>query len=406
LRQLAASIARDVRDGDGASASPAIMASQPARLAAAVVAWVTGHIETGDELRDPASLTLARGRGNRLALVLALARELNLPARVVLARSRLAGDGRGPGSPQELEEYSEPLVAFDLGDGGDGIRTVYADLRLRYAAFGYLPPNLDGAHILGLESAHLGRAESRGWTDQRTVDMTIRLDEEGGAQVLATEELTGWPALEWAELIDRLGADRARLRQDFEQRWLGVNFPGARLKDLQVDFLSEGGPRPMATVVSAPGSRAVRLRYAFFSPNLGLRSEGELKLSPTFFRSQPGRRFAAEPTRQTTLMMGYDVPFRMTAIVQLPRTARVVDAPTAPAAGVVARRDGYRFVEERTGRAGSPDVLILHRESTLPLMRVSPEDYGGVAADLRRVDSLEQQEIRIRLPAAHGGVSP
>jgi hypothetical protein len=235
--------------------------------------------------------------------------------------------------------------------------------------------------------------------------MTIRLDEEGGAQVTAAEELTGWPALEWSELIDRLGADRIRLRQDFEQRWLGVNFPGARLKDLQVDFLSEGGPRPTAAAAAASGSRAVRLRYTFFSPNFGLRSEGELKLSPTFFRSQPGRRFAAEPTRQTTLLMGYDVPFRMTAIVQLPRTARVIDTPTAPAAGVISRRDGYRFVEERTARAGAPDVLILHREAALPIMRVSPEDYGGVAADLRRVDSLEQQEIRIRLPAAHG-VSP
>ena len=53
--------------------------------------------------------------------------------------------------------------------------------------------------------------------------MTIRLDEQGGGVAVATEELAGWPALEWAERWNSFGADRARLRQDFEQRWLGVH---------------------------------------------------------------------------------------------------------------------------------------------------------------------------------------
>ena len=74
-----------------------------------------------------------------------------------------------------------------------------------------------------------------GSPDQRTIDVTIRLDEKGGGKALATEELTGWPALEWAELMDRFGSDKVKLRQDFEQRWLGVQFPGARLDDLQVE---------------------------------------------------------------------------------------------------------------------------------------------------------------------------
>jgi len=45
---------------------------------------------------------------------------------------------------------------------------------------------------------------------------------------------------------------------------------------------------------------------------------------------------------------------------------------------------------------------VLTRESTLPLTRVAPADYPGVAADLRRVDGLEQQEIRIRLRVPRG----
>jgi hypothetical protein len=143
----------------------------------------------------------------------------------------------------------------------------------------------------------------------------------------------------------------------------------------------------------------VRVRYSFMSPQLGVRSEQEIKLSPTFFRSQPGRRFAAEPRRSTTLMLGFDVPVRLNATVVLPPSARVI-GPATPPAGLVARKGAYRFVEERTARAGSPEVLLLHRESALPLTRVPPSEYAGVAADLRRVDGLEQQEIRIRLHSA------
>ena len=61
---------------------------------------------------------------------------------------------------------------------------------------------------------------------------------------VATEELAGWPALEWAELLERFGADRARLRQDFEQRWLGLQFPGARLRDLEIELPKSASRRP------------------------------------------------------------------------------------------------------------------------------------------------------------------
>ena len=72
--------------------------------------------------------------------------------------------------------------------------------------------------------------------------------------------------------------------------------------------------------IKAAGSSEghVRVRYSFMSPQLGVRSDQEIKLSPTFFRSQPGRRFAAEPRRSTTLMLGFDVPVRLNATVVLP----------------------------------------------------------------------------------------
>ncbi|HVR64710.1 MAG TPA: tetratricopeptide repeat protein, partial [Polyangia bacterium] len=411
LRALAATLASAIaRSGDG-----------PRVRAAAIVAWVTSHIESAEDLRDAAPLALARGRGNRLGLVLALARELGVPAHAVLARSLLTGDARAQPAAPELEDFADPLVAFDISAGGGsgvpggGAPAIFADVRLKHASFGYLPPHLDGAFTVSLATGTLGRAESHGVPDQRIIDMTVRLDEDGSAQALATEQLTGWPALEWAELVDRMGADRGKLRQDFEQRWLGANFPGARLQELEVDFLGAGGAsdrdhdaRAPVTSGAPPAAETggVRVRYSFVSANFGLRGDRELTLAPTFFRSQPGRRFAVEPSRHTTLLMGFDVPFRLTATVQLPRAATVDAPPVEGAAGVVARKGGYRFVEERSARPGSPEVLILRREAAVPIMRVSPDDYGGVAADLRRVDGLEQREIRIRLPPRRGGSPP
>ena len=131
-----------------------------------------------------------------------------------------------------------------------------------------------------------------------------------------------------------------------------------------------------------------------------------MRIAPTFFRSQPGRRFAAEPQRATALVLGFDVPTRVTATVELPRAARIDEASLRKDV-VIARAGGYRFVEERQLRgesAGKPSVLVLRRESDLPIMRVSPAEYADVAADLRRVDGAEQEEIRIRLgSAARGG---
>jgi tetratricopeptide (TPR) repeat protein len=374
-------------------------APPPAALAATIVRWVTDNIEAGEDLRDPASFTLARGRGNRLALVLALARELGVSATPELARSRLVADADGPPALQEVDDFADTVLRVDGGAGAP----VFVDLRLRHAPFGYLPPSLDGARTLSLDGGRFGVARGRGSApDQRTVDMTIRLDERGGGNALATEELTGWPALEWAELMDRFGSDKTKLRQDFEQRWLGVQFPGAHLDDLQVDLVPPPNETPGAggAAAGAAGEGRVRVRYSFMSPQLGVRSDQEIKLSPTFFRSQPGRRYATEPRRSTTLMLGFDVPVRLNATVVLPSAARVID-PATPAPGVIARKGAYRFLEERTARPGSPEVLLLHRESALPLTRVPPSEYAGVAADLRRVDGLEQQEIRIRL---HGAI--
>ena len=364
-------------------------------LAAAMVEWVTENVEAGDELTDPAAFALARGRGSRIALVLALARELGIAARPVLARSLLIADPGAPVPPQELDDFADALVELDLGAPHG---KVYVDPRLRHAAFGYLPPGLDGARILTVPDGQFALARKTALGDGRDVDMVIRLDEQGGGTAVAVEQLAGWPALEWAEMVDRFGADRARLRQDFEQRWLGVQFPGAHLRELDVEL-------PGPTRDNKPGT--ARIRYTFSSARLavpsvraGAAGGREMRMVPTFFRSQPGRRFAAEPQRATALMLGFDVPTTLSATVELPPGA-TVNAAALRRDVVISRDGGYHFVEERELRrgGGNPSAIVLRRRAKLPIMRVTPEEYGAVAADLRRVDGAEQEEIRIPITA-------
>jgi hypothetical protein len=348
------------------------------RLPGLIGAWVNGHIEPEADLLEPASFSLARGRGNRTAVLLALGHLLGVPAQVVFARPLTVAAADAAVVPQELDDFSEVVVRLE---GPSEVR--FVNPRLRRAPFGYLPPTLEGAPALALGSAPLIRVTSAE-PDRRSVRLAARLGADGEASAEVTEELRGWPAIEWVEMLDRAGDDRAKLRQEFEQHWLTQNFPGAVLGDLKVE-------------VRDGGAGGALIRYTFTHPELALRDGEVLKLAPTFFRAQPGHRYAAEAHRRTTLLLGFDVPLELEARLILPSGARLLDAGDS---GTVAAGPGgvVRFAERREGHAGASPEVVLRRELRLPLVRVAPADYPTVAAQLRRVDPLEQSEIRLAVP--------
>lgn len=401
-------LARDAKTGagDGASAQ---------RLAQILTAMVTTKVQPGETLRESAAHSAARGRGNRAAVLCAAARSLELPCRIVFARSRVTADAEVAPSLHEIAEFSEPLVRFDLSDG-----PIFVDTRLDHAGFGYLPPGLAGARVFDVQDGTFAVARGRG-EDERRIALEATVDENGAAKALVKEQLRGWPALEWAATLDRLGSDRTRLRQHFEQSWLGVHFPGAVLADLEVEIVDssrgpQGGtlsPADAAGSGSARGYTADRvlLSYSFSSRRLAERRGSELVIRPWFFRGQPGRRYATEPQRKTPLVLGPDIPLVLDATVQLPPGTT---APGEPPRWQIGQKDGPKgpfFVEERTfvtqaSRDGQGDALgpgprvQLHREARLPVAHVEPEAYPALAKDLRRIDLLEQHELRVKLPPA------
>lgn len=363
VRDVAAAIAKQVH-------------GQRSQLPEAIVAWVRDHIEPEADFWQTATATLARNRGNRAGLILALARTLGVPADLVMARSLLFAEANAPISTQELDDFHDLLVRFPSA-GGDR----FIDPRLRRAPFAYLLPGSDGAPAVVVGSQALVRLTSS-VKDNRSVTLRANLQSDGAANVAVTEQLSGWPALEWTELLDQTGKDRVKLRQEFEQRWLGQHFPGAQLGDLSVEG-SEGDGR-------------TRVSYTFTSARMAARQGSVLRLRPLFFQSQPGRRFGTEPSRKTALMLGFDVPLDLDAEIALPPGARVLDLGQD---GDISAR-GARFSEERkvSGSAGAPLSITLRRQSHVPIMRVLPGDYQKFAAKLRSVDPLEQGEIRIAVP--------
>ncbi len=370
-----------------AAALAARVGRDPARLGPALVRWVTDTIEPEEGLLEPATATLARGRGNRAALLVALARELGIEADVALVRSPLDVPVDAPISPQEVDDFGELLVRLALPGG---VR--YVDPRLRRAPFGYLPPGLDGAlaYVVGPNRLERTRTSVE---DRREVRLEVRIGVQGEGEGRATERLFGLPALEWTELLDRVGKDEAKLRQEFEQRWLNQHFPGAQLGKLAIELVERG-------------EQGVRLSYGFSVPQLAVGAGGEHKLVPSFFRSQTGRRYATERARKTTLLVGIDVPLDLEAVFELPPHARVVD-PGAGGRLTAGRRGEILFLERReaTAQGAAPRVTI-RRQVRLPLVRIPPAGYDEAAAVLRRIDPLEQGEIRFALPPARAGAAP
>jgi hypothetical protein len=368
LRQVAAQI----RDAAGGTT---------AKISEAITRWVNQHIEPEASVFESATVSLDRGQGNRAAVVMALARALGLKAELMFVRPLSRAPAAALGSPQALDDFSEALVVLP---GPDGVARFF-DPRTRRTPFGYLPPGLAGApgFVVGDDALALACGAVM---DGRQAVMKMRLAADGSAAATVTEELSGWPALEWTEVVERAGQDRMKLRQEFEQRWLSQQFPGAVLDELSL----QEGPS---------GTRQVN--YTLTSSRMATRAGNILWLRPSFFLSQPGRRYFTESQRRTPLQLGYDVPLLLEADIELPAGAQVIDLG---ASGTItageARFSEERLVEVEVPHGDAPGAvhLLLRRRWQLPLSRVPLTHYDEVAGELRQVDPLELGEIRVELP--------
>ena len=135
-----------------------------------------------DALRiDSVTKRFGDGPNSVLALDGVMTFELGIPARPVLARSLLIADPAAAVPPQELDDFADALVELDLGAPHG---KVFVDPRLRHAAFGYLPPGLDGARILTVPDGQFALDEDTVLPERLRIRLEERLAEPGNDGVL------------------------------------------------------------------------------------------------------------------------------------------------------------------------------------------------------------------------------
>lgn len=353
--------------------------------------WVRRNIKQGGSIDEDATVVLSRREGHRVVLLAALLRVAGVPFELGVARPPLSPRLDGPLA--DTEAYSQPLLrAFGR---------LWLDPHYRHAPTGFVRPGLRGARVLVLLDQH-GPALGGGPLQLRTVDLpreggagaagvgpaadlrrvglSLALEPDGAGEVIAREALTGWPALEWREELERL--DDAQVRKELEQRSLGFFFPGAALSELKYGPLDDDE----APFVVEYRFRAPQLARARRAPGA---QASELVL-PVPYPALLSKRYVGGPQRRTPLLLQYVVPTELDAQVALP-----AGAVAGAVAGAQALGDEFgRFRQQVEARGAA---LRLRQSFFMPSARVEPARYGALRQFAGQVDAAEDRAAVIRL---------
>ncbi len=336
----------------------------PEARARRVYGWVQSNVEESGGLYVSASHTLARRSGSRLELLRSLLAECHLgPARLQFLWPRQL-EFR-PGGLPPFGAYRQPLLALTLAG-----RTVRLLPQLQQAPFGYLPPMLNGAWAVTLETpdAPPRRTPTRPEAEARETRLRVILRPDGSAVVSGEERLQGLIALQLRAAIRRV--PEQKLRQFLERAFFGRYFAGASLTRL----VFEHRKNPDQPLI---------LRYRLSVPQLAHPAGSRLAMRAGFYPARVGRVFAALPQRKLPLRLGPLGPHRLVADIELPSGYRLASAPPKQHL----KSDWGRFQLRVTMKG---NTVHLARELRVPYRVVTPRDYPAFAQWAARVDRAEQ----------------
>jgi cellulose synthase operon protein C len=321
------------------------------------------HIEDGRE-SDGRRVMFGRS-GSRQSAFQYLMRELGANVSLALVKNKLASPPLGKMS--EVESYDNLVVRLDAGAEG----THWLTVRDKFAPFGYVPAELRGQPAIVLAPG--GPRETTaatGATDGITFEGRASLRPDGSASVDLVESFAGKVGISMRNVLDKV--PDAQLHDFVEQRLLGRNLPGARVRDLKVHNKEELG---------AP----ITLEIHAEVPQLGRPSERGVALAPLF--SLHLAQLAALPERQTPLLLGASSHVEVRFEVVAPESMRV--PPNLPGAVI---RDVDRTVtvaDEVHGHA-----IMLVRTADIPAGRVQPgAEYDAFRHFVQEADALLDREI-------------
>ena len=332
--------------------------------------WVVSNVEDGEE-RDGRRVVVSK-RGDRWRAFRTLCAALGLPIDFAMTKSRLAHPPHGPIS--EALQYNQPLMRLKVGN-----EPLWITINNKYTPFGHVPAELRDmpAYVFTPTRIETTRTAAGGLDDRIAFRGKVDLAADGSARFDLVQSYEGKYAMALREAFAEL--PEQQLRDVIESRLLGQSLRGARLVKYRFERFDE---------LDAP----LELHLQAQVPHFARRKDGTLIVSPPFTPSLG--RLAGLPSRQTPLLLGDTTRQDVTLQIQLPKHARVVNAPRRRTL-----KNADRKVEVADRVEG--DRLVLERSLTLPAGRIQPASYADFAEFARQADELLSRNLSVELGAGN-----
>ncbi len=340
-----------------------IPAGQRDERAHAVYDWVLDHIEDGQE-KDGRKVVIGRS-GSRQSAFLHLTRQLGIPIDIAVVKDRLAIPPIGPMS--DVDNYDSLALRLDTGHGKRWL-TVHD----KFAPYGYVPAQERGQEcILLVPGTPRDVVTSPDAVDGLGFEGRADLREDGSASVELFQSFVGNVGIQMRNVLDKVA--EGQLSDFVEQRLIGRNLPGARLRDLKIEN---------AKNLSAPLILHTHLEVPQFA-----RVQGNEVVLTALFPVHLAH-LATLPQRQTPLLLGTWAHVEVKFEVGVPKQMRM---PSSVPQGEA--RDGERVVQVKDTVSGH--AIELSRLIDIPAGRVQPNEYARFQAFVQNADALIEREIAL-----------
>jgi transglutaminase-like putative cysteine protease len=316
------------------------------------------------------SQVLARRFGDckdKASLMIALLREVGVPAELVLVRTRRGG--RLDPEPASLAIFDHAIVYVPKLDR-------YLDGTAEFAGLAELPSQDQGVTVLrvGPEGSRLAETPVLPSSASR-VDRRWKVDVEPSGDARVDEQLTirGQAAPNWREHYQTPGERTER----YGRVWTG-RFPGARLTSVEMPSVGDR---------NAP----VGLHAVATIPALGRTASGALELPVSARDADFVRTYARLSARRQDLVLAYPWQHDEEIVYQLPPGWRLVPGGAPRARTVDGPFGHFRLDVDEDG-----NVLRVRSSLDVTRARISAADYLRFRAFLGEVDAALDE----RLPVA------
>jgi len=247
-------------------------------------------------------------------------------------------------------------------------------VRDKFAPFGYVPADLRGQPAIRLVPGTPRDTVTReGSVDGISFEGAAVLTPNGGATIDLAQSYLGKLGTSMRNVFDRV--PEAQLHDFVEQKLIGRNFTGARVRDVAIEN-KEALDKPLVVRVHAEVPVMAR-----FAPGGGLllRALFPLRIA----------QLASLPSRQTPLLIGTSSHVDVRFEIKVPDAMRM--QASLPAGEI---RDGERTVVVKDAVHGH--AIYLDRTVDIPAGRVAPGDeYTRFQRFTQDADALVEREMLI-----------